>query len=631
MGLYINTNTSSINARRRLTNSTNALSRSFERLSSGLRINSAKDDAAGLAITNRMTAQIRGLDQAVRNSNDGISMAQVAEGALQETTNLIQRMRELAVQAASDTNNESDRISLQEEVNQLIAEVDRIASSTNFNGNKILDGSIINNVLQVGANVGETLGVRIDKVDSNELGRQMFRVSQEGVDTSVGIDAANGNTLVINGVEIRDTVDTDDVLSTAGKSTSAIAKAAAINDASMFTGVRAIAGPTEALGRTVEGGSLDETNYFLINDVKFGGFEVQANDSNGTLVDAINSGFEETGVLASLNEQGELILTAEDGRNINVQVANDNVSQITGLMSNDIGVASFSGDVTGAVSPGSIAGAFAVSSSNATNENAAFYTITGSFTGNDEISLTITDTRDGTQTNITGVTIGVAAGTDLATASVDVTALPFSPAMPGQVASALTGVTLNFADLSGANETGVTFAVDFTADVSTATNADGLIEQTYGGQITLQSEDAAEINFGTGMNDALGKVRGDVPPAAAEGLAIFGTTTNESVNDVDITSRQGAVKALDILDLALDQLSSQRASLGAIQNRLESTINSLTTNSENLSASRSRILDADFALETAALSRNQIIQQAGVSILAQANQQPQIALSLLGG
>jgi len=607
------------------------LSRSFERLSSGLRINSAKDDAAGLAISNRMTAQIRGLDQAVRNSNDGISMAQVAEGALQETTNLIQRMRELAVQAASDTNNESDRISLQEEVSQLIAEVDRISSSTNFNGNKILDGSIINNVLQVGANVGETLGVRIDKVDSNELGRQMVRVSQEGVDTSIGINAAAGNSLTINGVAIRDTVVTDDVLSTAGKSTSAIAKAAAINDATAFTGVRALAGPTTALGRQVVGGNLDETNYFLINDVKFGGFEVQANDSNGTLVDAINSGFEETGVLASLTEKGELVLSAEDGRNIDVQVANDNVSQITGLLSNDIGVASFSSDLTGATTLSGIAAGFAVSSSNATSEEAANYTITGSFTADDEVSFTITDTRDSSTTVISGVTLGTSTGTTAAApgATVDVTNLPFSPALPGEISSALAGVTLNFADLSGSDETGVTFAVDFTADVSIA--GSGNTQQTYGGQITLQSVDAAEIEFGTGMNDALGKVRGDVPPANAVGLAIFGTTTNDSVNDVDITSRQGAVKALDILDLALDQLSSQRASLGAIQNRLESTINSLTTNSENLSASRSRILDADFASETANLSRNQIIQQAGVSILAQANQQPQIALSLLGG
>ena len=159
MGLFINTNTSSINARRRLTSSSNALSRSFERLSSGLRINSARDDAAGLAISNRMTAQIRGLDQAVRNSNDGISLAQTAEGALNETTNLLQRIRELAVQSASDNNNPSDRASLNEEVVQLVDEINRIAQNTSFNGNKILNGDIINSVLQVGANVGETLSL----------------------------------------------------------------------------------------------------------------------------------------------------------------------------------------------------------------------------------------------------------------------------------------------------------------------------------------------------------------------------------------------------------------------------------------------------------------------------------------
>ena len=503
MGLYINTNTASINARRRLTSSTNAMGRSFERLSSGLRINSAKDDAAGLAITNRMTAQIRGLDQAVRNSNDGISMAQTAEGAMQETTNLIQRMRELAVQAASDSNNESDRISLQEEISQLIAEVDRISVSTNFNGNKILDGSIINNVMQVGANVGETLSVRIQKMDANELGRQMRRTSAMGVDTSVGIDNAAGDSLVINGTTIRDTVTTDDSLSTSMSANSAIAKAAAINDASEFTGVRAISGPTEATGSQfgVQAGDLDETNYFTINGHKFGGFVVQANDSDGTLVDAINSAFGETGVLAKLDAAGNMTLTAEDGRNIEVTLANATVANVTGLI----------------------------------------------------------------EPTIAGATV--------------------------------------------------------TANLSAV----------YGGQITLQSENPAEIIFGTNTNVGLGNVRGDVPPQPGPGLAIFGTTTDSSVNDVDITTREGATEALDILDLALDQIASQRASLGAIQNRLESTINSLTTNSENLSASRSRILDADFASETANLSRNQIIQQAGVSILAQANQQPQIALSLLGG
>ena len=185
-----------------------------------------------------------------------------------------------------------------------------------------------------------------------------------------------------------------------------------------------------------------------------------------------------------------------------------------------------------------------------------------------------------------------------------------------------TGVVLNFADLTG-DETGASFTLEFD-DGFTASS------EVTGGKITLQSTKAADIIFGASINAGLGNMRGDVPPDDGVGLAIFGTNTDNSVNDVNITTRQGATKALDILDLALNQLSSQRASLGAIQNRLESTINSLTTNSENLSASRSRILDADFATETANLSRNQIIQQAGVSILAQANQQPQIALSLLG-
>ena len=495
MGLYINTNTASINGRRRLTQSSNAMTRSFERLSSGLRINSARDDAAGLAISNRMTAQIRGLDQAVRNSNDGISLAQTAEGALNETTSILQRVRELAVQAASDHNNTSDRQSLQEEVSQLIAEVDRIANNTSFNGTNLLNGDVIAMMFQVGANVGETLDVGIAKMDSEELGRQMRRVSAGGVDTTFAIDAANS--LQIAGVDIRESVVTDDNLSTSNKAGSALAKAAAINDAFEFTGVRAIAGPTTVGGSfdtgAIGGGTLNETVYFTINGHKISGFAVEANDSSGALVDAINAAYEETGVLAHKDATSQLVLTAEDGRNI-------------------------------------------------------------------EIGSSPLDLADDYQT-ITGLTAGV-----------------------------------------------------------------------FGGQLTLQSNNEFEADFGSNnVNDSLGQIRKDTPPASGSGIAIFGSNTDFSVNNVDITSREGANVALDIVDLALEQISAQRSELGAIQNRLESTINNLTTNSENLSASRSRILDADFAAATANLPRNQIIQQAGVSILAQANQQPQIALSLLGG
>ena len=171
MGLFVNTNSAALNAQRQLNSTSNSLSRSFERLSSGLRINGAKDDAAGLSITTRFSAQIRGLNQAVRNSNDGISLAQTAEGALNETTNILQRIRELAVQSSNDTNNDSDRASLQAEVSQLKSELDRIAETTNFNGNKVLDGTFLAKDIQVGANVGETLSVSIDGAAGDDLAR----------------------------------------------------------------------------------------------------------------------------------------------------------------------------------------------------------------------------------------------------------------------------------------------------------------------------------------------------------------------------------------------------------------------------------------------------------------------------
>jgi flagellin len=483
MGLYINTNSSALNAQRQLTSTSNSLSRSFERLSSGLRINGAKDDAAGLSITTRFSAQIRGLNQAVRNSNDGISLAQTAEGALNETTNILQRMRELAVQSANDTNNDSDRASLQAEVAQLKTELDRIAETTNFNGNKILDGSFLSKDVQVGANVGETISVSIDGAATSDLARQVRQTGTAEVnDTALNdadIDfssAKTGGTFV----SVRGTVDADDNLSTTSNDTSAIAKAAAINDVSDTTGVRAIVGASVASGTAVGGGALDGTNYIQVNGEKISGFSVEANDASGGLVDAINAVSDKTGVVASLDASSELVLTAADGRNIDVQ-------------------------------------------------------------------------EFGNAGTVTGLSTGVSRGT-----------------------------------------------------------------------ITLQSDSQFD------MRGAGSSLLGGLGANAVNDVAVFGVNSDKAVSSVDISSRSGAVEALDVIDLALEDVSSQRADLGALQNRLESTINNLSTTSENLSASRSRILDADFASETAQLSRNQIIQQAGVSILAQANQQPQVALALLG-
>jgi flagellin len=485
MGLYINTNLSSLNAQRQLTSTSNSLGRSFERLSSGLRINGARDDAAGLSITTCFTAQIRGLNQAVRNSNDGISLAQTAEGALNETTNILQRMRELSVQSANDTNNESDRASLQAEVNQLKNELDRIAETTNFNGNKILSGDFLAKDLQVGANVGETLSVSIDAAGTKDLARQV-RTDLEVVSDaalsagSISISYKDASSATgFSSADVRASNAGDDKYSTSLKSSSAIAKAAAINSLTETTGVRAIVGKTTAEGNAIAAGTLDGTNYIEINGQKISGFAVQDNDASGELVDAINAVADKTGVTASLDSDSQLVLTAADGRNIEIETVGN------------------------------------------------AHTTTG---------------------------------------------------------------------LNTAAETTVTT-----------------------GSLALQSNDQFDINATASAAGVIGQAPG-----------VFGVNSDKSVNSVDISSREGAIMALDVIDLALEDISSNRAKLGALQNRLESTINNLSTTSENLSASRSRILDADFASETAQLSRNQIIQQAGVSILAQANQQPQIALGLLG-
>jgi len=435
---------------------------------------------------------VRGLNQAVRNSNDGISMAQTAEGALNETTNILQRIRELAVQSANDTNNSADRASIQAEVDQLISELDRIATTTTFNGNKLVDGSFLGKDLQLGANVGETLSVSLDAAGTKDLARQARYESTTFVSAA---SFGSANSIRLNSVQIRATVGADDTDSTALQSSSAIAKAAAINASSDSTNVRAIVGETTlASSVSVKAFSLDASDYVQINTVKISGFSVQANDSTGTLVDAINAESDTTGVVASLTSSGKLSLTAADGRNIDVVFS---------------------------------AAALAVSF------------------GFQAMNTTLVATLYGGGSHFTAT-----------------------------------------------------------------------------GKITLQSEELFTLAInGTGTSAMIG---------FGNKTGVYGVNSDNSVFSVDVSDRKGAVKALDTLDLAIEKVSSQRAALGALQNRLESTINNLTTTSENLSASRSRILDADFAAETAALSRNQIIQQAGVSILAQANQQPQIALALIG-
>ncbi len=488
MPQIINTNVMSLTAQRNLNKSQGSLSTSLQRLSSGLRINSAKDDAAGLAISERFTSQIRGLNQAVRNSNDGISLAQTAEGALQQVTNNLQRMRALAVQSANDTNSASDRASLQEEVTQLVAEIDRIASTTNFNGQTLFDGAFANNpmVFQVGANANQTISVSIAKADASTLGSNATLTST-GASLSDGVNAgaftSPSGVLQINGTLINTTADG---LSSTDADASANAVAAGINALSGTTGVTATANATTVtLGTMIaDANGITGAGDFSINGVDITVTAIQAGDADSALRDAINAVSNQTGVTAALDSSNQMVLTAADGRNIAIKA-------------------------------------------------------------------------DG--------------GAD-----VDI----FS---------------------------------DANADISSA------LDTVIVGTVTLDSDSAISVDTGLA--------------AATNGMTISaGTTaltTTNSMTNVDIATRAGATSAITNIDRAIDSVSSTRATFGAVQSRFESAIANLSTTSENLSAARSRIRDADFAQETASMTRSQILQQAGLSVLSQANSQPQNVLALL--
>lgn len=521
MGLSINTNVMSLNAQRNLGNSQTDLSKSMQRLSSGLRINSAKDDAAGLAISDRMTSQIRGLNQAVRNSNDGISLAQTAEGALQESTNILQRMRELAVQSSNDTNSSSDRQSLQAEVNQLKQEMTRIADTTTFNGKQLLDGSLTSAQFQVGANANETISFGIQSAKAGDLGSNSLTSNNDttafgiSVASAPATTTASGNNVVAQALTIvgpdgSETIAATDLVI----NSSATAIAGMINDVSSETGVTAEASTTATLSDLSADGSVS----FTLQGTNATAVAVQATVTTtnlASLAQAINDQAGTTGISAALSSDSSSI-------------------ELTQAAGADIKIADFAHSGAGV------------------------------------------------------------AGTD---ATVDIT---------GDLGAAVT-----LTDVAGAD-----------AGAETTANAANTDSTVVGGTIEFSS--AGSFNIASTLTAGAGSLFDNTAAGAAN------VSTLQSIDDVDITTVEGSASAIKSIDGALGQIDSIRGDLGAIQNRFESTISNLSNVSENLSAARSRILDADIAQETSAMTKNNILQQAGVSILAQANQAPQLALSLLG-
>ena len=482
MASVINTNTSSLNAQRNLSTSQSALSTSLQRLSSGLRINSAKDDAAGLAISERFTSQIRGLDQAKRNANDGVSMLQTAEGSLQSTGDILQRVRELAVQSANATNSAGDRKAIQAEVGQLLSEADRISQTSEFNGLKLLDGSFGSATFQVGANAGQT----IQATTAN------FRTSNYGNN------------------EVQTTAPT--TLATTGTAYTA--------------------------------------GSFALQGSATASIAVTATDTAQSLAATINGQTATTGVTAT-----------------------------------------------------------------AQNDEAVSFTAGGVY------SLAVTSDNTSTPANVT-FTVGAALN-----------------------ASGLSQAVSAFNDVS--SQTGVTAKLNSTNDGLVLTNAAGnnitianksASANMSGSAMTAAGVAAAAVTFATGTTSTS---MGYVSMNSDKGFSIgtTGTTavtastaaTLNSVSGIDVGTVKGATNALKIIDSALANVNNQRASFGALQSRFETAVSNLESTSENLSASRSRIQDTDFAAETAKLTRGQILQQAGTAMLAQANSLPNGVLSLLRG
>tara|TARA_R110001592_G_scaffold4318_7_gene24272 strand:+ start:1223 stop:2722 length:1500 start_codon:yes stop_codon:yes gene_type:complete len=499
MALTVNTNVASLNAQRNLGSSSNALQTSLERLSSGSRINSAKDDAAGLQISNRLTSQINGLGVAVKNANDGISISQTAEGALQESTNILQRMRDLALQSANGSNGASERKALNQEVNQLKEELTRIADTTAFGGRKILDGSFGSTAFQVGSQANQTISVTLTDASTSTLGSNRSRGDGTVATTTfAGADitaARTAGAFIAGGVQISSSLGSGTFQVAANDSAKSIAASA--NAISSDTGVTATAKNAISFGADL---GITSTESFNIS-IGAGGRDASVISITGSgdaltditaLRDAINADSGGNGLSASINSSKQLIVTANNGDNIETQVA----------------------------------------------------------AGSDTAASIGSQLADGTFA--AGVAVAVGA------ASVSVGSVTF--------------------------DSSASFNIAATA-VGPATIAQ-ITDQEIGQKVNVES--------------------------------------------IDVLSAANAQDAISVIDGAIAAIDSQRAQLGAVQNRFESTISNLQSVSENVSAARGRIVDTDFAAETAALTKNQILQQAGTSILAQANQLPQAVLSLLG-
>ncbi|WP_314385310.1 flagellin [Pseudomonas brenneri] len=587
MAMSVNTNITSLGVQKNLNKASDALSQSMNRLSSGLKINSAKDDAAGMQIANRLNNQVKGLNVAIANANNGVSIAQTAEGAMQESTNTLQRLRELALQAANGDKSDADRVSLQQEFTAKVGELNRIASTTTFGGRNLLDGSFNNVAFQIGANANETISFGMTDISSTALkgnfkeaavdGKAMTGLAATATSTSIGGMKASltgataaGATLAtdrfrINGVEIALTA----VTAAAGASASASAAVTAINAETAKTGVTASAGTDGKLTLSSKG------------DIKL---EASA------LVDlavppATPSTTPPTAGLASLGLAVADSKTAAEFKETSAMGAAGTIT-VNGK------------DVTWGAAELLSAVLKKVADEAGTGATAKMTEGRITVTSGDGKDIKLANKDSGSLSQL-----GLSAGTSQAKLTAD-------------TSIEVNGVEVKFkkGDTADAVVASINSA---STGVQASKNADGTLNLFADKDITIKDGSA-----GTGL-----KMLG------LEAVATAGTKTavtmETTVSDLNILSAASSQQAIQALDDAMQQIDSQRSQLGAVQNRFASTVANLQSISQNSSAAKGRVEDADFASEAAELTKQQTLQQASTAILSQANQLPSAVLKLL--
>jgi flagellin len=701
----IATNVKSLVAQDALMKNNRALSTSMQRLSTGSRINSAKDDAAGLAISTRMDSQVRGLSMAIKNANDGISLLQTAEGAMDEVTGILQRMRELSVQSVNGTNNDADRVALNDEITQLKSEIDRIASTTEFNSQKILDGSFKDKKLQIGDKSYQTMDIAVGSVATKDLGMAGASFdSKTLVSGRVSLGAVDKGDIVINDQELDKITATDDMadvvrninqnvdnvvasafntvqakqigtgIATAGQ---ILVKVKALDATSATTYSLSASSSLQELADNINAevgaqvqASIDDSGKLVLSNTT--GATIEISDSTGSTAGSYETatGFKKNALATYESFTGFLKLDSKDGNPIRIErgnlsavtpgattdLAKLGLREVTSQVNNALDAYTLTGT---ALSAGGVTAAWGETDikingvkiydqdietktfqgkldaiNNFSEETGviayAYLDKTISFTAGNLVSGgTAQSMTAGQVLALNGTMVYSAASGD--TMADIVTAINAHTAQTG-VKAEVDGFNLR---LTGSNVTSLRIGVlDSSAGTASATGAWGLSDDTtYYSSIRLDSASNQPISIELGDSNTVtshGFLEQNVGAADFQvNSPTLGVGSGKSLTGLNVSTATSATEAIKTIDNAIEKVSSYRSKLGAMENRLNATVNNLSNVVTNTQASRSRIQDTDYASETTALAKAQIISQAATAMLAQANQQPQSVLSLL--